>query len=97
MCSLILGLLSEWTAGAAHDKIWSLQGIEPTTSILPEGTRCARVLELNKIAPLNLAKLDDGLDESLTVMVVETKSKKLGNNRGILKPSWAFVETNIFL
>ena len=42
----------------------------------------------------NLAKLDDGLDESTTVMVVETKSKKLGKNRGIIKHSWAFVETN---
>jgi hypothetical protein len=44
----------------------------------------------------NLAKLDDGLAESPTVMVVETKNnnKKLGKNRGILKPSWAFVETN---
>jgi hypothetical protein len=44
----------------------------------------------------NLAKLDDGLDESPTVMVIETKSKKskLGKNRGILKPSWTFVKTN---
>ena len=45
----------------------------------------------------NLAKLDSGLDESPTVMVGETnkKRKKLGENKGILKPSWAFVETNI--
>ena len=41
----------------------------------------------------NLAKLDDGLDESPTVMVGEDNNK-LGKNRGILKPSWAFVETN---
>ena len=34
---------------------------------------------------VNLAKLDDGLDES----------PKLGKNRGILKPSWAFVKTKI--
>ena len=35
------------------------------------------------------------LDESPTVMVGEATSKtKLGKNRGILKPSWAFVETN---
>ena len=40
-----------------------------------------------------LAKLDDGLDESPTVMVGEDINK-LGKNRGILKPSWAFVETN---
>ena len=45
---------------------------------------------------LNLAKLDDGLNESPTVMVIETKKTKEtnnGKNRGILKPSWAFVET----
>ena len=41
----------------------------------------------------NLAKPDDGLDESPTVMVVETKQQPC-KNRGILKPSWAFVETN---
>ena len=42
----------------------------------------------------NLAKLGDGLDESPTVMVGETnktkQKRKLGKNRGILKPSWAF-------
>ena len=43
----------------------------------------------------NLAKLDDGLDESPTVMVGEDNNKQLGKNRGILKPSWAFVENNI--
>ena len=44
----------------------------------------------------NLAKLGDGLDESRTVMVGEKQNKrKLGKNRGKLKPSWAFVETNI--
>ena len=37
-----------------------------------------------------LAKLDNGLDESHTVMVGEDNTHK---NRGILKPSWAFVET----
>jgi hypothetical protein len=38
----------------------------------------------------NLAKLYDGLAESPTVMVVETKNtKKLGKN-----PRWAFVKTN---
>ena len=36
----------------------------------------------------HLAKLDDGLAESPTVMVVD--KTKLGKNRGILKPSWAF-------
>ena len=41
----------------------------------------------------NLAKLDDGLDESPTVMVGE-EYNKLGKMRGIPKPSWAFVETN---
>ena len=42
----------------------------------------------------NLAKLDNGLDESHTVMVGEDNThKKLGKNRGILKPSWPFVET----
>ena len=42
-----------------------------------------------------LAKLYDGLDESPTVMVRDKKqqTKKLGKNRGIRKPSWAFVET----
>ena len=46
----------------------------------------------------NLAKLDDGLAESPTVMVVDkTKNRKPCENRGILKPSWAFVETNIYL
>jgi hypothetical protein len=46
---------------------------------------------------INLAKLDDGLAESPTVMVVDdkTKQKKTCENRGILKPSWAFVETNM--
>ena len=44
----------------------------------------------------NLAKLDDGLAKSPTVMVGETKNKqKMGENRGILKPSWAFVKANI--
>ena len=46
-------------------------------------------------ANINLANQDEGLDESPAVMVVETNKKaKLGKNRGILKPSWAFVETN---
>ena len=40
----------------------------------------------------NLAKLDDGFDESPTVMVGEDTKQK---NRGILKPSWAFVATKI--
>jgi hypothetical protein len=42
----------------------------------------------------NLANLDDGINKRSTVMVVETKNKQLGKNRGILKPSKAFVETN---
>ena len=41
----------------------------------------------------NLVKLGDGLDESPIVMVGEKQMNKLGKNRGILKPSWAFVET----
>jgi hypothetical protein len=42
----------------------------------------------------NIAKLGDGLDESPTVMVGDNnKTRQLGKNRGILKPSWAFVET----
>jgi hypothetical protein len=46
----------------------------------------------------NLAKLDDGLAESPTVMVVETKNnnktkQKCVKIRGILKPSCDFVET----
>ena len=43
----------------------------------------------------SLAKLDDGFDENPTVMFGEKqKTRQLGKNRGILKPSWAFVETN---
>ena len=42
----------------------------------------------NKIK-YNLAKLDDGLDESPTVMV-----RKENNRKGHTKPSWAFVKTN---
>jgi hypothetical protein len=38
---------------------------------------------------LNLAKLDDGLNESPTVMVGEAASRQLSKNSGILKPSWA--------
>ena len=44
----------------------------------------------------NLAKLGYGLDESPTVKVGEKQQQnknQLGKNRGILKPSWAFVET----
>ena len=37
------------------------------------------------------SQLDDGLDESPTVTVEE--DNKLGKNRGILKPSLAFVKT----
>ena len=51
----------------------------------------------------NLAKLDNGLDGSPTVMVGEEEKKrrrnkreKIGKNRGIIKPSWAFVETKSF-
>ena len=46
---------------------------------------------------VNLAKLDDGLAESPTFYGCrqnKTKKKKPCENRGILKPSWAFVETN---
>jgi hypothetical protein len=43
---------------------------------------------------MNLAKLDDGLDESPTDKI---KNKKTGKNRCILRPSWAFVETNIYM
>ena len=38
----------------------------------------------------NLAKPDDGLHESPTFMVID-------KNRGILKPSWAFVDANKFI
>jgi hypothetical protein len=38
------------------------------------------------------SQLDDGLDESPTVTVEE--DNKLGKNRGILKPRWAFVKTH---
>ena len=50
---------------------------------------------INHINNNNLAKLGDGLDESPTVMVGETTTttRQLGKNRGILKPSWAFVKT----
>ena len=42
----------------------------------------------------NLAKLDDGLDESKpNCYGWRGQNNKLGKNRGILKPSWAFVET----
>ena len=42
----------------------------------------------------DLTQLDDGHDKSPTVMVGEATNKtKLGKNRGILKPSWAFVKT----
>ena len=49
---------------------------------------------------IDLDKLDDGLAESPTVMVVDKTEKtrqdrKPSENRGILKPSWAFVKTNI--
>jgi hypothetical protein len=51
----------------------------------------------SSIIIINLAKLDDGLAESPTVMVVDKKNKRkktiFVKNRGILKPSWAFVET----
>ena len=40
----------------------------------------------------NLAKLGDGLDERPAVMVGDRKQTE---NRGILKPSWAFIETKI--
>ena len=46
---------------------------------------------------INLAKLDDGLDKSPTVMVGEdnsNKTRQFDKNRGKLKPSWAFVDTN---
>ena len=43
----------------------------------------------------NLAKLGDGLDESPTVMFKKRNKKLLGNNRGILNPSWAFDVTKI--
>ena len=49
---------------------------------------------------INLAKLDDGLDKSPTVMVGEdnsNKTRQFDKNRGKLKPSWAFVETKAFL
>jgi hypothetical protein len=53
---------------------------------------------------MNLAKLDDGLAESPTVIVVDKRQKRqkrqktiFGKNRGILKPSWAFVETNMLI
>ena len=52
---------------------------------------CLRVLLYNY-----LAKLGDGPDESPTVMVGKQQTKQLSKNRRILKPSWAFVETNIF-
>ena len=41
----------------------------------------------------NLAKIGDGHEKSPTV-VVGDHNKKLIKNRGILKPSWAYVETN---
>ena len=46
----------------------------------------------------NLAKIDDGHADSPTVMVgdkQQNKTRQLGKDRGILKPSWAFVETKI--
>jgi hypothetical protein len=52
----------------------------------------------SEISLVNLAKLDSGLYESPTVMVGETKyNKKIGKNSCILKPSWAFLETKMFL
>ena len=44
----------------------------------------------------NLAKLGSGLHESPTVMFEDNNNIKLGKNRGILKPSWAFVDTKSF-
>ena len=44
----------------------------------------------------NLAKLGDGLDCYCYGWRQQNK-KQLSKNRGILKPSWAFVETNNFL
>ena len=46
---------------------------------------------------ISLAKPDDGLDESPNCYGwrgQQTTKQQLGKNRGILKPSWAFVETN---
>ena len=51
---------------------------------------CTSIFQFKHIS--NLAKLDDGLDESPTVTVGE--DNKIGKTRGILKPSWAFVKTN---
>jgi hypothetical protein len=52
------------------------------------------LLILNNII-FNLAKLDDGLAESPTVMVVDKtkKNRKPCENRGIKKTSRAFAET----
>ena len=53
------------------------------------------IVYLDLVSGCNLAKLGDGPDESPTVMVgQQTKqNRNLGKNRGILKPSWAVVET----
>ena len=55
------------------------------------------IVYLDLVSGCNLAKLGDGLDESATVMVRDKNNKKqqFGKNRGILKPSWPFVETKM--
>jgi hypothetical protein len=39
------------------------------------------------------SELEDSLHKSPTIMVGETNIRKLGENRVILKPSWALVRT----
>ena len=60
--------------------------------VIGSGKRKISCMALQKYI-FNLSKLGDGIDESPFVMVGD-KQKKLGENRGILKPSWAFVKTN---
>ena len=42
---------------------------------------------------INLAELGDGLNKSTTKKQEHNKIK-LGKNRGIIRPSWAFVKNN---
>ena len=58
------------------------------------GSKPQSVIPNNFKDIVDLDKLGSGLDESPTVMVVDNRKQKLDKNKGILKRSWAFVETN---
>jgi hypothetical protein len=79
---------------SGHKRAYDTNSIENFNSAEIKGEKIL-MLKINS----NLAKLDDGLAESPAVMVVDKtrqkKNRKTCENRGILKPSWAFVKTKI--